>query len=164
MDFKLTKEQQDIVRAARKFAKGEFCDRAMEFDRKETFDLAIWKKACELGFVGVFIDEEYDGAGYGFFEHCLINEEFWAVEPGMAAQILSTTFGAELILLHGTEKQKQTWLPRLVAGEAIMGVLLAVVLYLKWNWGLVLWGHTAKEVISIVLLGLLAFYLYKRAR
>ncbi len=125
MDFTLTKEQQDIVKAARKFAKGEFPDRAIEFDRKETFDPAIWKKACDLGFVGVFIGEEYDGAGYGFFEHCLINEEFWAVEPGMAAQTLSTTFGAELIQLYGTEEQKKTWLPRLVSGEAIMGTAIS---------------------------------------
>ncbi len=124
MDFTLTKEQQDIVKAARKFARGEFPDRALEFDRAETFDLKIWKKACDLGFVGVFIDEKYDGAGYGFFEHCLINEEFWAVEPGMAMQILSATFGAELLLLYASEAQKQELLPRLAAGEAIMGTAI----------------------------------------
>ncbi|MEN8780046.1 MAG: acyl-CoA dehydrogenase family protein, partial [Desulfobacterales bacterium] len=82
MDFNLTKEQQDIVKAARKFALGEFPGRAVEFDREEKFDYAIWKKACDLGFVGIFIDEKYGGAGYGFFEHCLLNEEFWAVDPG----------------------------------------------------------------------------------
>ena len=124
MDFTLSKEQQDIVKAARKFARGEFPDRALEFDREEKFDLKIWKKACGLGFVGVFIEEKYDGAGYGFFEHCLINEEFWAVEPGMAAQVLSTTFGAELIQLFGTETQKLDLLPRLVTGEAMMGTAI----------------------------------------
>jgi len=124
MDFTLNKEQQDIVKAARKFARGEFPDRALEFDREEKFDLEIWKKACDLGFVGVFIEEKYDGAGYGFFEHCLINEEFWAVEPGMAAQVLSTTFGAELIQLYGTQEQKEILLPKLVAGEAMMGTAI----------------------------------------
>ena len=124
MDFTLNKEQQDIVKAARKFASGEFPDRALEFDREEKFDLKIWKKACDLGFVGVFIEEKYDGAGYGYFEHCLINEEFWAVEPGMAMQILSATFGAELVQLYGTEAQKQDLLPRLVTGEAMMGTAI----------------------------------------
>ena len=95
MDFTLSKEQQDIIKAAREFARKEFPERALEFDRTETFDLALWKKACELGFVGVFIDEKYDGAGYGFLEHCLITEEFWAVDPGIGQAILSTTFGAE---------------------------------------------------------------------
>lgn len=124
MDFSLSKEQRDIVKAARKFARGEFPDRALEFDRQETFDLTLWEKACELGFVGVFIDERYGGAGYGFLEHCLINEEFWAVEPGMAMQILSATFGAELLLLYASEAQKQALLPRLAAGEAIMGTAI----------------------------------------
>ena len=124
MDFNLTKEQQDIVKAARKFAKGEFAERALEFDRGETFDLDIWRKACELGFVGVFIEERYGGAGYGFFEHCLINEEFWAVDPGSAMQVLSTTFGSELLQIYGSEAQKTSLLPRLVAGEAIMGTAI----------------------------------------
>ncbi|MFZ0241346.1 MAG: acyl-CoA dehydrogenase family protein [Desulfobacterales bacterium] len=124
MDFNLTKEQRDIVKAARKFALGEFPGRAVEFDREEKFDYAIWKKACDLGFVGVFIDEKYGGAGYGFFEHCLLNEEFWAVDPGIGAAILATTFGSELLQMYGTEEQKQLVLPRLVSGESIMGTAI----------------------------------------
>jgi len=124
MDFNLTKEQQDIVKAARKFALGEFPGRAVEFDREEKFDYAIWKKACDLGFVGIFIDEKYGGAGYGFFEHCLLNEEFWAVDPGIGSAILATTFGSELLQMVGTEEQKQLLLPRLVSGEAIMGTAI----------------------------------------
>ncbi|HSO17848.1 MAG TPA: acyl-CoA dehydrogenase family protein, partial [Desulfosarcina sp.] len=124
MDFSLTKEQSDIVKAARKFAMGEFPERALAFDREETFDLSLWKKACELGFVGVFIEERYGGAGYGFFEHCLINEEFWAVEPGIGFAILSTTFGAELLSLFGSDAQKERVLPQLVEGEAIIGTAI----------------------------------------
>jgi len=73
MLFALTKEQRDIVRAARKFAQGEFPDRALEFDREETFDFDLWKRACELGFVGVFIDQAYGGAGMRNRPgHCLL--------------------------------------------------------------------------------------------
>ena len=124
MDFTLNKEQQDIIKAAREFGLGEFPDRAVEFDREETFDLDIWRKACDLGFVGVFIDEAYGGAGMGFLEHCLINEEFWAVDPGIGQAILSTTFGSELLSLFGTGDQKQLVLPQLVSGEAIMGTAI----------------------------------------
>jgi len=124
MDFTLSKEQRDIIRAARKFASGEFPDRALEFDREEKFDLALWRKACELGFVGVFIDPAYNGAGMGFLEHSLITEEFWAVDPGIGQAILSTTFGSEDLLLYGTEDQKQLVLPKLVAGEAIISTAI----------------------------------------
>ena len=78
-----------------------------EFDCNETFDQDLWRKACELGFVGVYIDEKYGGAGYGFLEHCLITKEFWLVDPGIGTAILSTTFGAELIDLFGSEDQKK---------------------------------------------------------
>lgn len=124
MDFTLSKEQRDIQRAAREFALGEFPERAQEFDRNETFDLDIWRKACELGFVGVFIDEAYEGAGLGFFEHCLIVEEFWAVDAGIANAVITTTFGAEMLGMFATEEQKKKYLPPLVKGEAIMGTAI----------------------------------------
>ncbi len=124
MDFRLTKEQEDIQRAAREFATGEFPERALEFDRNETFDLDIWRKACEHGFVGVFIDDSYGGAGLGFFEHCLITEEFWAVDAGMGNAVITSTFGAELLCRFGTEEQKRRYLPPLVQGKAIMGAAI----------------------------------------
>ena len=68
--------------------------------------------------------QEYGGAGYGFFEHCLINEEFWAVDPGMGAAILSTTFGAELLQMFGSDAQKELVLPQLIEGEALMGTAI----------------------------------------
>jgi len=124
MDFTLSKEQQDIIKAAREFARKEFRDVALEFDRNETFDLNLLKKACELGFVGVFIDEKYEGAGYGFLEHCLITEEFWAVDPGIGQAIGSATFGAEILLLFGSEEQKKDILPQLVSGQAILSTAI----------------------------------------
>jgi acyl-CoA dehydrogenase len=124
MDFSLNKEQQDIVKAAREFAEGEFPDVAGEFDRNETFDQKLWQKACELGFVGVFIPEEYGGLGYGFLEHCLITEEFWTVDPGIGQAVLSTTFGSELLGLFGSEAQKRQVLPPLVAGEAVLATAI----------------------------------------
>ena len=119
--MELTREQKDIKQAAREFAEGEFKERAKEFDEKEEFDLSIWKKACENGFVGTFIKEEYGGHGLGFLDHSLIAEEFWRVDPGCGQAVLSTTFGSEMIQAFGSEELKRKYLPPLVAGEAIMG-------------------------------------------
>ena len=121
MDFSLSKEQIDIKNAAREFALGEFTDRAQEFDRNETFDLDIWRKAAELGFVAVTVSEEYGGMGLGRLEHCLISEEFWAVDAGMAVATLGTAFGSDLLMKFGTEEQKKKYLPPLPKGECIMG-------------------------------------------
>lgn len=120
MDFELTPEQKDIQRAAREFAEGEFTDVAKEYDQKEEFPRPIWQEACKNGFIGVFIKEEYGGAGLGFLEHAMITEEFWRVDPG-CGQIVSASFGSEVIQLFGTEEQKKKWLPPIPAGKAILG-------------------------------------------
>jgi alkylation response protein AidB-like acyl-CoA dehydrogenase len=121
MDFELSKEQKDIAMAAREFAEGEFPDRAEEFDRDETFDESLHKKAADLGFVGTFIKEEYGGPGMGMLEYCLIFEEFAAVDPGIAVAILISSYGAEIIQEFGTEEQKRRYLPSIVQGKTIMG-------------------------------------------
>lgn len=121
MDFQLSDEQKDIRKAAQDFAEGEFRDIARECDIREEFPMSLLKKACELGFVGVFIDEEYGGAGLGFLEHAIILEEFWRVDPGLGQQLCSVTFGAEEILLFGSEQQKKKYLPPLTTGDSIMG-------------------------------------------
>ena len=120
MDFELTNRQKQIRLAAREFAEGDFPGVAREYDRKEEFPKDLWKKACELGFIGLFIKKEYGGLGLGFLEFAMVMEEFWRVDPG-CGNILLTTFGAELIQLYGTEDQKKKYLPPLTRGETIMG-------------------------------------------
>jgi alkylation response protein AidB-like acyl-CoA dehydrogenase len=121
MDFELSKEQQDIKKAAREFAVGEFREIARDCDLNEEFPRSLLEKAGDLGFIGVFIDEEYGGAGLGFLEHALILEEFWKVDPGIGQGLCSVSFGAEEFLLFGTEDQKNKYLPSLTQGKAIMG-------------------------------------------
>jgi len=118
----LTAEQRDIKKAAREFAEGEFREVARQLDENEEFDDRIWKKAAELGFLGVFIAEKYGGAGYGYLEQCLIMEEFARVDGGIAQSLDAAFFGSQLIELVGTEEQKQKYLPPLCSGMARMGV------------------------------------------
>jgi alkylation response protein AidB-like acyl-CoA dehydrogenase len=121
MNFELSKEHKDIQKAAREFALGEFRDVAREYDLNETFPEKIIKKARELDLIGLFIPEEYGGPGFGFLEWAMVLEEFWKVDPGIAQELCSITFGAEELILFGTEEQKKKWLPPLFSGDAIMG-------------------------------------------
>ena len=123
MNFELSKEEMDIKMAAREFAEGEIREIAKEYDQKEEFPKALWKKACELGFVGGFIKEEYHGAGLSFFETCIIMEEFWRVDPGCGCVLLAA-FGAEYLQNYGTPEQKEKYLPPIPTGEAIMGAAI----------------------------------------
>jgi len=120
MNFALTAIQKDIQNAAREFAEKEFPEVARECDEKEEFPRELWKKVCDLGFVGVFIKEEYGGAGLGLTEAAMLMEEFWRVDPG-CGNLLLTSFGTEIIQHFGTEEQKKTYLPLIPSGEAIMG-------------------------------------------
>jgi len=121
VNFDLTSEQIDIKKAARDFATGEFTDVARDYDLNETFPREILNKARELGFIGLFIPEEYGGPGFGFLEHALVLEEFWSVDPGIGQQLCSVTFGAEELLLYASEEQKKKCLAPIFDAEGIMG-------------------------------------------
>ncbi len=77
MDFNLTPAQLDIRKAARNFAEGEFPNIAKECDQEECFNFDLLKKASQLGFIGIFIDDQYGGGGFGYLENAIIMEEFW---------------------------------------------------------------------------------------
>jgi len=121
MDFELTKDQQDIRKAAREFAEGEFPEIAQECDQEEKYPRDLVTKAAELGFIGVNLPEEYGGSGYGYLEKCLVTEELWRVDPGLGSVVIAATFGADMVDLYGTEEQKKKYLIPLTKGEAVMG-------------------------------------------
>jgi alkylation response protein AidB-like acyl-CoA dehydrogenase len=121
MDFELTHRQKQIRLAARELAEGEFKNIALDCDTKGECPRELVKRAAELGFIGVFIKKEYGGLGLGFLEHALILEEFWRIDPGLGQVMSSITFGAEELLLFGSEEQKKKYLQPLVKGDWIMG-------------------------------------------
>ncbi len=120
--FHLTPEQRDIKQAAREFAEKEFAEIARDLDDNERFDDRLWKKTAENGFLGVFIPEEYGGAGLGHFEQCLIIEEFARIDGGIAQSMVGCYFGTQIIKLFGTEEQKRKWLPAVCNGTWRAGV------------------------------------------
>jgi alkylation response protein AidB-like acyl-CoA dehydrogenase len=124
MSFRLTKEQLDIQKAAREFAEGEIRPVARELDSQERFDDRIWKRAADLGFLAVFVEEKHGGLEMGYLEQCLIVEEFARVDLGAAHALESAFFGSQLIQLAGSEKQKERYLPALCQGRMRMGVAI----------------------------------------
>ena len=119
MNFDLNDEQLMIQETAYKFAKKEFQPIAIECDREEKYPHGLLKKAAENGLVGIFIQEEYGGAGVGFLEVALLMEQFSRIDSGLALCIVASTFGSENIFFFGSDEQKQGYLSRLVTGSAV---------------------------------------------
>ena len=119
MDFSLTKEQKDIQKAAREFAQGEFDpDIALELEREGQYPFEIWKRACELGFIGMHFPERYGGQELGLLENVLVGEEFCRQHSGIGMALRLSGFGSEIILKFGSDDQRERYLPFITKGEA----------------------------------------------
>jgi alkylation response protein AidB-like acyl-CoA dehydrogenase len=120
MDFGLTKQQLDLKDSVRKFCKKEFNqDIALELDKKENFPLELYKKAAKQRFSSMFVPEKYGGGGQGYLAACLAMEEMCRADSSLGLACMIGTFGSDLILLKGTEEQKQKFLPLICSGDNI---------------------------------------------
>ncbi|MBR1158418.1 acyl-CoA dehydrogenase family protein [Bradyrhizobium elkanii] len=120
MNFDFSDEQKQMRDEARKFLSEQCPPKAVRevLDGKAAYDKALWKGLAEMGFLGVAIPEQFGGAGAGHLELCVIAEEMGrALAP---VPFSSTVYlAAEAILIAGSDAQKQKWLPKIAAGEAI---------------------------------------------
>jgi acyl-CoA dehydrogenase len=121
MDFRLTKEQTDIRKAAMAFSEGEFdADLALEWDREQHFPETVWQKACSLGFIGLQYPEECGGQGLGFLESALVTEAFCRRDSGIGMALGFSDFGADMVVRSGRTEQKKALLPLLAQGKGLL--------------------------------------------
>jgi len=120
MDFELNKSQKEIQKAAREFAKGEFDkELALELDKKHEFPRKIWKKAAELGFIGIHFPEKYCGQGLGIMENILVAEELCSKDSTIGSCVVLSSFASECILRFGSEELKSKYLPMVAEGKVL---------------------------------------------
>jgi alkylation response protein AidB-like acyl-CoA dehydrogenase len=125
MDFELPSEIEQIRNEVRKFGENEIEPVANEYDREEKYPHEVYDKAVEMGLVGASIPVEYGGAGYSVLESCIIAEEMFAIDPGIAFCILASSFGTEAVQEFGTEEQKEQFLEPVARGEKISGAAIS---------------------------------------
>jgi alkylation response protein AidB-like acyl-CoA dehydrogenase len=120
LNFDLTEEQIDIRDAVREFCEKEFTDElTREYRESEEFPWELLRKAAGLGFIGIHFPEEYGGQGYGYLENAIVAEEMTRTNPELGITLTFSDFGTELILLFGTEEQKERYVPRIAKGEGL---------------------------------------------
>ncbi|KON30940.1 acyl-CoA dehydrogenase [miscellaneous Crenarchaeota group-15 archaeon DG-45] len=120
MNFELSEEQEEIRGAVREFAEKEFTpELAREHDRREEFPHELYRKAAELGFIGMHFEEEYSGQGLGLMETVLTVEELCRADSTLGTAIMIGAFGSDMVDMFGTEEQKAKYLPKVASGEWI---------------------------------------------
>ncbi|SEL48093.1 acyl-CoA dehydrogenase family protein [Streptacidiphilus jiangxiensis] len=120
MNLELSEEQAAVRELAADFVNREIVPHATAWDRAEEVDRGIVKKLGALGFLGLTIPEQYGGSGGDHLAYVLVTEELGRGDSSVRG-LLSVSLGlvAKSINHWGTEEQKQRWLPRLCAGEAL---------------------------------------------
>src|SRR5689334_24444464 len=113
----LTDVQEEILKTVRAFVEAEIIPVATELEHRDEYPTEIVEGLKELGLFGLMIPEEYGGLGESLLTYALCVEEIargWMSVSG----IINTHFiVAYMLLQHGTDEQKQKYLPRMATGE-----------------------------------------------
>ncbi|CAD6561499.1 acyl-CoA dehydrogenase family protein [Paraburkholderia sabiae] len=119
-----TEEQTLIRETARRVASEIVGPTAAQRDSESAWPRDELKALAELGFLGMLIPEQYGGTGAGVLDFCLAQHEISKVDAGLATIVHVHNFTALCIAEHGTDEQKQRYLPAMAAGKSIGAFLL----------------------------------------
>jgi alkylation response protein AidB-like acyl-CoA dehydrogenase len=104
MNFDFSDDQQAIKRTAKDLLADRFkLERVRELAEAGTYDDDAWKELCELGWAGIFIDEQYGGQGLGIVELIILMEELgYTLAP---VPFLSNAAAGLMIQAAGSDEQ-----------------------------------------------------------
>ena len=87
--------------------------------KDELIPMSVIEKMSELGIFGLTIPEESGGLGMSKLAMCIVTEELARGYIGIGSLGTRTDISSELLLIGGTEEQKQKWLPKIASGEIL---------------------------------------------
>lgn len=113
----LTDDQRELLKLVRQFVDEQIIPVAQDLEHADEYPTEIVEGMKEMGIFGLMIPEEYGGLGESLLTYALCVEEIargWMSVSG----IINTHFiVAHLLVNHGTEEQRQRYLPRMATGE-----------------------------------------------
>lgn len=120
MNFDYSEELKMVAQAAKDFAKQHIEPNISIWDEKQIFPIEVFRKAGELGFMGVLVPEQYGGSGLNYHEYIAIIEEISKIDPSIGLSIAAhNSLCTNHILSFANEEQKNKWLPKLASGKWI---------------------------------------------
>ncbi len=113
-----TDEHKMLRETVRSFVQKEVEPQAHEFDRKEEFNLPLFRQLGELGLLGITVEDTYGGSGMDALAATLVHEEIAASDPGFClAYLAHAMLSVNNIANNANDEQKKRWLPKLCTGE-----------------------------------------------
>ncbi|MDZ4825361.1 MAG: acyl-CoA dehydrogenase family protein [Actinomycetota bacterium] len=109
--------RRELVETVRRFIAREVIPVASEMEHADEYPEAIVEQMKALGLFGITIPEEYGGLGLDLLTYIGVIEELAYGWMSLSGIVNTHTIAAYLVIHHGTEAQKQRWLPRLATGE-----------------------------------------------
>ncbi|MET7880836.1 acyl-CoA dehydrogenase family protein [Micromonospora profundi] len=122
MDFTLTEEQQDFRALLRTFVDREIIPVAREWEQTGRYPTEIVRGMAEMGLFGITVPEQYGGLDLDPVSFALVFEELARGWMGIAGILGSHSLACRMIAVHGTEEQKQAYLPDLATGARRTGI------------------------------------------
>ena len=113
----LTDIQEEILKTVRSFVEEKILPVATELEHKDEYPTEIVEGLKELGLFGLTIPEEYGGLGESLLTYALVVEEIARGWMSVSGVINTHFIVAYMLMQHGTEEQKQKYLPRMATGE-----------------------------------------------
>jgi alkylation response protein AidB-like acyl-CoA dehydrogenase len=113
----LTEDQSEILKAVRTFVEEKILPVATELEHADEYPTEIVEGLKELGIFGLMIPEEYDGLGESLLTYALCVEEIARGWMSVSGVINTHFIVAYMLMKHGTDEQKQKYLPRMASGE-----------------------------------------------
>ncbi len=113
----LTDVQSEILATVRQFVDKEVIPHAQELEHADAYPADIVEGMKEMGLFGLTIPEEYGGLGESLLTYALVVEEIARGWMSVSGVINTHFIVAHMISRHGTEAQKQHFLPRMATGE-----------------------------------------------
>ncbi len=113
----LTEDQREILKAVRTFVDEQIIPVATELEHADEYPQEIVDGLKELGIFGLTIPEEYDGLGESLLTYALCVEEIARGWMSVSGVINTHFIVAYMLMRHGTDEQKQKYLPKMATGE-----------------------------------------------
>ncbi len=122
MDFQLDEDQREFKALLRQFVDKEIVPVAREWEQSGRYPTEIVAGMKEMGLFGITVPEEYGGLDLDPVAFALVFEEIARGWMGIAGILGSHSLACRLIAMHGTQQQKDAYLPDLATGKRRTGI------------------------------------------